>query len=132
MIWGDTSGSRDDSEIANNLANIAGMLEDLRPARLTVLWCDASIDYIDEITDMSDLVNIQARGTSGGGGTSQDPVFKWIAEQTDEPDLYIGFTDGAVSFPEHAPRFPVIWASSTNKAYPWGTVVRVNAKAKRP
>lgn len=129
VVWGDTSGSRDDREIASNLAELAGMLDDVQPQRLTVLWCDAAIDYVDEITDPMDLAHIQARGTSGGGGTSVDPVMDWINEQGDTPDLFIGFTDGYVSFPPREPRFPVIWASSTkNVAYPWGQVVHVNQK----
>lgn len=126
VVWGDTSGSRSDQELASNMAELAGILDDVQPQRLTVLWCDAAIDYIDEIDDPMDLANIQARGTKGGGGTSMQPVLDWIDEQGDTPDLYIGFTDGFVSFPEKEPRFPVIWASSTDQPYPFGQVVRVN------
>jgi predicted metal-dependent peptidase len=132
VIWGDTSGSRSDKELASNMAELAGMMEDVNPARLTVLWCDASIDYIDEIKDPSDLAHIQARGTAGGGGTSQEPVFDWIAQQDEQPDLYIGFTDGYVSFPASPPKYPVIWASSTDQPYPFGQVVRVNKGPVQP
>lgn len=132
VIWGDTSGSRGNDEIASNMAELAGILEDVNPARLTVLWCDAQIDFIDEIKDPADLAHIQARGVSGGGGTSQEPVFDWIAQQPDQPDLYIGFTDGFVDFPPTAPKYPVIWASSTDKAYPFGQVVRVNKRPTQP
>ncbi len=132
VIWGDTSGSRSDKEITNNVANIAGMIEDVNPQRLTVLWCDAKIDYIDELMDGTDLAALHARGVGGGGGTSMVPVFDWISKQIDQPDLFIGFTDGEVSFPASAPRFPVIWASSTDKEYPFGEVVRVNRKPVRP
>jgi predicted metal-dependent peptidase len=128
VLWGDTSGSRNDKEIASNVAELAGMLADVNPERLTVIWCDAEIDYIDEIEDPMDLEKIVARGTAGGGGTSQAPVFDWIAKQMDVPDLYIGFTDGFVDFPEREPRYPVIWASSTDQSYPWGQVVRVNKR----
>jgi len=131
VIWGDTSGSRGDNEIASNMAELAGIMEDVNPARLTVLWCDANVDYVDEITDISDLAHIQARGVSGGGGTSQHPVFDWIANQMDKPDMYIGFTDGYVDFPKE-PAFPVIWASSTDKPYPYGQVVRVNKRTQQP
>jgi predicted metal-dependent peptidase len=131
VVWGDTSGSRNDAELTSNMAELAGILDDVHPARLTVIWCDAAIDYIDEIEDPADLAHIRSRGTAGGGGTSVDPVMKWIDDNAETPDLFIGFTDGYVSFPGREPRFPVIWASSTDTAYPWGQVVRVN-KVVRP
>lgn len=126
VMWGDTSGSRSDAEIASNMAELAGIMEAVNPQRMTILWCDAEIDYVDEIIDPSDLANIQARGTAGGGGTSMQPVLDWIAEQPDTPELFIGFTDGYVSFPDRELPYPTIWASSTDKAYPFGQVVRVN------
>ena len=100
VVWGDTSGSRGDDEIASNLAELAGILDDVTPQRITVIWCDAAIDYIDEVTEAGDLAHIKARGTAGGGGTSVQPVMDWINEQNmDTPDLFIGFTDGYVTFP---------------------------------
>lgn len=130
VIWGDTSGSRGDDEIASNIAELAGMIEDVNPARLTVLWCDASIHYVDEIADAADLAHIQARGVKGGGGTSVHPVFAWMEENGEKPDLFIGFTDGYVDFPPE-PRCPVVWASSTDHQYPYGEVVRVNKRGAR-
>lgn len=133
VVWGDTSGSRSDAELASNMSELAGIMEAVNPARLTVLWCDAAVDFIDEIEDPVDLAKIQSRGTGGGGGTSYKPVSEWIAAQgPDVPDLFIGFTDGYVSFPKRAPKFPVIWASSTDKEYPFGQVVRVNKIARTP
>jgi predicted metal-dependent peptidase len=131
VIWGDTSGSRGDAEISSNLAELAGIIEDVNPARLTVLWCDAEIGYVDEVTDPADLAAIKSRGVSGGGGTSQAPVFAWIKDQMETPDLFIGFTDGYVDFPKEPP-YPVIWASSTDHVYPYGQVVRVNKKHAQP
>lgn len=131
VMWGDTSGSRSDAEVASNMAELAGIMEEVNPQRLTVIWCDAEINYVDEITDPIDLDKIRARGTGGGGGTDLDPVMGWIRNNGEgEPDLFIGFTDGYVGFPEHEPKFPVIWASSTDVKYPWGQVVRVNKKKR--
>lgn len=133
VVWGDTSGSRSDVELGSNMAELAGIMEAVNPARLTVLWCDAEVSFIDELEDPVDLAKVQARGTGGGGGTSYKPVSDWIAAQgPDMPDLFIGFTDGYVSFPKRAPKFPVIWASSTDKTYPFGQVVRVNKIARQP
>ena len=126
VIWGDTSGSRSEQEITSSIAELHGILEDVNPKRLTVIWCDAAIGFIDEIYDAADLEKIKSRGTAGGGGTSMNPVLQWIDDQMGTPELFIGFTDGAVTFPEREPRYPVIWASSTDCKYPFGQVVRVN------
>ena len=124
VIWGDTSGSRSDLEIASNVGEIAGIIEDVNPARITLIWCDADItkDSVIELDEASDLKGLKPMG---GGGTSVKPVFDWIAKQQGaEPDLFIGFTDGEVGFPT-PPRIPIIWASSTEATYPYGQVVRV-------
>lgn len=133
VIWGDTSGSRGDDELASNMAELAGIMESVNPQRLTVIWCDADINNIDELQDPADLGVIQARGTGGGGGTDYKPVRDWIRKNGEgDPDLFIGFTDGYVSFPKREPSYPVIWASSTDHKYPFGQVVRVNKIARNP
>lgn len=128
VVWGDTSGSRDDKELASTIGEMAGIIEDVNPARLTMLWCDAAIKNIEELSEGSDLRKLQPKG---GGGTSVQPVYNWIDRQVDRPDLFIGFTDGHVSFPKPPIGVPVIWASSTDKEYPYGQVVRVNKRGAR-
>jgi hypothetical protein len=132
VIWGDTSGSIGAKELESYLGELAGIIEDVRPKRLTVLWCDAKIHRVDEIEEAIDLYTIKSEGVGGGGGTKVTPVLDWIAEHSEEPDMFIGMTDGEVSFPRKEPTYPVIWASvSDNKAkYPWGEFVRINKKAR--
>jgi hypothetical protein len=127
VIWGDTSGSIGDAELNSYLGEMRGMLEEVHPARLTVIWCDAYIRHVDEITDMSDLENVRARGVGGRGGTSLHPVMEWIYGQRGEtPDMFIGMTDGAVSFPKEPP-FPTVWATVDATAkFPYGEVVPIN------
>jgi predicted metal-dependent peptidase len=127
-IWGDTSGSIGPDELNKYLAELGGIIEDVRPKRITVLWCDAAISHIDEISEVTDLFQIKCRGVGGGGGTEVIPVFDWIAEQMEVPDMFIGFTDGYVDFPAHRPAFDCIWASvvDEDKHFPWGEVVKIN------
>lgn len=127
VVWGDTSGSIGRAELEKYLAELGGIIEDVKPRRLTVLWCDAQIHRIDECEDATDLHRIRHAGVGGGGGTSVHPVFEWINDQLDEPEMFIGFTDGCVTFPD-VPPFPVIWASVTDHDYPYGDVVRINPK----
>jgi predicted metal-dependent peptidase len=126
VVWGDTSGSIGASELNKYLGELSGIIEDTRPRRLTVIWCDAAISHIDELEEAMDLQTIKRRGVGGGGGTSCDPVFKWIADSLEVPDMFIGFTDGYVTFPKMEPTFPVIWASVSDVKYPWGDVVRIH------
>lgn len=126
VIWGDTSGSIGNQELCKYLAELGGIIEDVRPRRLTILWCDAAIHRVDEVEEALDLQRIQYEGVGGGGGTSVEPCFEWIAQSTEVPDMFIGFTDGYVTFPTMEPSFPVIWASITDAKYPWGEVVRID------
>lgn len=126
VIWGDTSGSIGSAELNKYLGELAGIIEDVRPRRLTILWCDARIHRIDEVEEVMDLHTIKAQGVGGGGGTSVHPCFEWIDKQNEEkPDVFIGFTDGYVTFPKVAPSYHVIWAAVADTKFPWGDVVRV-------
>lgn len=125
VVWGDTSGSIGNAELTSYLGELSGIIEDVRPRRLTVIWCDAAIHRIDECEEPGDLARIKHEGVGGGGGTSVHPVMKWIDEHTEKPEVFIGFTDGYVTFPTNEPSFDVIWASVTDATYPWGEVVRI-------
>lgn len=130
VVWGDTSGSIGDKELAKNIGELAGLIDQVRPQRLTMIWCDAklydnSVVELDEGSDLRDLKPV------GGGGTNYTPVLDWIAKNNrgEQPDLFIGFTDGFVSFPKGGHPFPTIWASSTKEGevkYPFGQVVYIN------
>lgn len=126
VCWDDTSGSRSDKERASSLAELSAIISDVRPKRLTLLSGDAEVKTVSELESGEDL---KALETDGGGGTDVNPVFEWIDQQEDRPDLFIGFTDGGLEFPKDAPLYPVIWCSSTAMKYPWGEVVRVMKNA---
>ena len=131
VIWGDTSGSIGNGELDAYFGELSGIIEDVKPKRITAIWCDSKIHKVSELEDATDLQTVRAEGVGGGGGTSVHPVFEWIKDNCDEaPELFIGFTDGDVTFPKKAPRFEVIWASTTDNKYPWGDVVKINRKRK--
>jgi predicted metal-dependent peptidase len=126
VVWGDTSGSIGQGELCSYLAELGGIVEDVRPKRLTVLWCDSKIHRIDEIEEASDLQRIKHAGVGGRGGTAVIPVIDWIAAHAHEPpDMFVGFTDGYVTFPPTPPPYPVIWCSVADTKYPFGDVVRI-------
>lgn len=128
LMWMDTSGSIGEKELLDGATEVVGFLEEVNPERLTIIWNDAAISYVDEVRDRADMDAIRARGVKGGGGTDYQPVLDWIKKNPDgNPDIFIAFTDGYVTFPKKEHPFPTIWASSTDVIYPFGEVVRLNA-----
>jgi predicted metal-dependent peptidase len=122
----DTSGSVGSKELDMFMAEVSGILEDIRPKRLVMIWCDAKVHRIDECEDISDLNTIRHKGAPGGGGTSFIPVFDAINKEGLEPEALVYLTDGLGSFPNVAPSYPVIWGNIyKGSKYPWGDVVDI-------
>jgi predicted metal-dependent peptidase len=124
VVWGDTSGSIGENDLNKYLGELSGVIADLQPQRLSIVWNDARIHHIDEVDDVTDLQKIKARGVGGRGGTDITPVFDWIMTQETMPEMFIGMTDGEFTFPDK-PAFPIIWASihGDDEQYPYGEVV---------
>jgi len=122
----DTSGSIGPRELDMFMAEMAGILEDVRPKRLVIMWCDAKVHRVDEAEEASDLNAIRAKGAPGGGGTSFVPVFDRITKDGLQPEALVYLTDGLGSFPHVAPQYPVIWGNIyPNSKYPFGDVVDI-------
>ena len=126
VVAADTSGSIGETELNAFFAEVSGILEDLRPRQLFLVWCDAVVQRVDECDDPGDLNTLRFKGAPGGGGTSFIPVFEWMAENQIEPDALVYLTDGRGSFPKNHPSYPVIWGSiSDDVQYPFGEVVHI-------
>lgn len=127
VIGMDSSGSIfcDPTLIDRWLGELGGIMEDVAPKEVHVVWCDAAVKRVDTLTDPGDIAEVQRQGASGGGGTSFIPVFDYITEHDLNPDCLVYLTDGDGSFPAEAPRYAVIWGDITNspQKYPWGDVV---------
>ncbi|HLZ24536.1 MAG TPA: VWA-like domain-containing protein [Ktedonobacterales bacterium] len=122
----DTSGSCW-GMIETFLSEVSGILEDVRPRRIVVFWCDAEVGKVNEIEDSQDLAVVRAEPAPGGGGTSFVPVFDELDNLGVTPDTLVYLTDGYGTFPEKAPSYPTIWASVGLKKeqYPFGDVVEI-------
>jgi predicted metal-dependent peptidase len=126
----DTSGSIGQLELDMFFAEMSGILEDVRPKRLLVMWCDAHVHRVDEVEEASDLTALRAGKAPGGGGTSFVPVFEEIEKMGLEPDALVYLTDGMGDFPGKAPSYPVIWGNIYPASkYPFGDVVDVPKQA---
>jgi predicted metal-dependent peptidase len=128
----DTSGSiaMDPTIIDRFFAELSGILDDVRPKRLMVVWCDAKVHRVDEVEDAGDLHALRCKPVPGWGGTSFVPVFDYLAEHHITPDALVYLTDGDGSFPSAAPAYPVLWGDISKNAqkYPFGDVVECPIK----
>jgi predicted metal-dependent peptidase len=126
VIGVDTSGSIGKQEVNMFFAEMSGVLEDVHPANLWVMWCDAYVHRVDRVEDMSDLQAMYEAGVPGRGGTSFVPVFEKIKEMNIKPDALLYLTDGYGTFPSD-PGYHVLWGSIalTPEGYPFGEVVMI-------
>ena len=117
----DTSGSVDSVTLAQLLAEVQAIADELQPARVHVLSCDTRVRSIDtyergEPID-GDLI--------GGGGTRFQPAFDAIAELDEQPAAIIYLTD--LEGPDAVdPEIPTIWACTTDLIAPWGETVHID------
>jgi predicted metal-dependent peptidase len=132
VVGCDTSGSIGPKELDMFFAEMSGILEDVRPKRLVIMWCDAKVDQVNECEEAGDLNEVRSKPVPGGGGTSFIPVFEMIEEMGLIPEALVYLTDGFGSFPTESPPYPTIWGSITPKGgvtYPFGDVVQVPKQA---
>ncbi|TXH70801.1 MAG: hypothetical protein E6Q83_04605 [Thiothrix sp.] len=121
----DVSGSVSDTELQECISEINAIKGKVR-ARVTLLVCDSEIvegfplffEPWEEVTLPQTL--------AGGGTTDFRPVFEWVNQQDQQPNILIYFTDAAGIFPQHTPHYPVLWLVKGAKDVPWGLRVQLN------
>ncbi len=126
VIAVDTSGSMTGERLAEVCSEIRPVLA--RAADATLVVHDAGIQEV--VRDTGAIMQwLEAGWTRGGGGTDHRPVFDWIARSHLQPDLFVGLTDCASTYPVQPPPFPVVWvtpAAAAGVRPPWGDVVRIS------
>lgn len=121
----DTSGSIGSHELSHFMGELGGILTDLEPEMVYVMYVDDSLhnDAVLEIDDVNDLPKIQAE-SGGGGGTDMTVGFREAEERQLPIETFVVFTDGYTPYGEDT-GIPTIWAITTDKEAPWGTTVHV-------
>lgn len=119
----DTSGSMDLDEMRRGLAEILS-LRDHYTVDLVLVQTDCEVKSITEVTANE---VIDALPVKGGGGTDFRPVIEIIEHSDAEFGGLIYFTDGIGTYPEEAPRFPVLWVLTGGRQVPpWGEWCRIS------
>lgn len=121
----DVSGSIDADEFGEFVTEVDSLKSQVR-ARVTLLACDSKLTdaspWIFEAWDTCELPPTIA----GGGATDFRPVFDWVDDQDQAPDLVVYFTDAAGSFPESPPQYPTLWLVKGPRAVPFGERIQLN------
>lgn len=122
----DTSGSVGQRELDVFFGELRGILDDVRPTEVHVVWCDAKVHKVDCAEDSADVDTLKPHG---GGGTDFRPVFDWIDGSGVTPEALVYMTDGYGPFPDQAPNYPVVWGAIVKGVkYPFGDVVDIEIK----
>lgn len=116
----DTSASIDTVLLEQFAGEIVGIVEDLKPERLRVIYCDRHVHKVDEF-ERGDPIEIRAVGR---GGTDLRPPFHTVDALGVAPACFIYLTDLDGTFPDHEPAYPVLWATDNKtRTAPFGEVV---------
>ncbi|MDX1595210.1 MAG: VWA-like domain-containing protein, partial [Gammaproteobacteria bacterium] len=119
----DTSGSIDDALLRGFVAELDALKSQLN-ARVTLHACDREL-AADGPWTSEPWEGLRLPGSlAGGGGTSFEPPFAWLAASGLRPDLVVYFTDGDGTFPPHPPDCPVLWVVRGSRPVPWGLRVQ--------
>ncbi|GIV03822.1 MAG: hydrolase [Fimbriimonadales bacterium] len=110
----DTSGSISQKELTQFGNEVKGIVDEVRPSKVRVIYCDSRIAHIDEFGPDDDL-QFAARG---GGGTDFRPPFRWLEEHQIVPRALVYLTDGYGPFPEQEPDFPTLWCINNHDVTP--------------
>jgi len=125
VIAVDVSGSVGNKELNEFLSEVNSVKAQVR-AKITLLPCDSElIEGSPFIFEPWDEVTLP-KDVKGGGTTRFVPVFDWINQQDQAPDIVIYFTDACGVFPTQEPYYPTIWLIKGKQDVPWGQRVQLN------
>lgn len=119
----DCSGSVNARQLGLFDAEVRSILEGQRPERVHVLYFDTEVHKV-ETYEAGQPVQLNP---VGGGGTEFGPCFEWLDEHGIQPQILIFLTDLYGSFPQSAPAYPVLWASTGSRKAPFGEVIPMHA-----
>ena len=115
LFYVDTSGSLDDDQLAQIMAEARSIIEQFNVRVIVVYW-NTKYVYHEEFLPEDILDPDFSLDASGHGGTNFTEVWSWIDEQDDiVPEGIVFFTDIETSnWPVNDPGVPVIWAQVSN------------------
>lgn len=122
----DTSGSMSDDDLAEAVAEVAGVLRGvgIRGNRVTVIACDAAVGVTQRVARAEELEFV------GGGGTDMRVGIAAALAQAQRPDIIVVLTDGGTPWPDEPTATRVIAGligPAAPEPPPWIESVRIGA-----
>jgi predicted metal-dependent peptidase len=124
LIGFDTSGSMGQKECDQVAAELQAIVDDVSPAFVEVVYCDASVTSVQRF-DRDEPLELRPKG---GGGTRFQPVFEHAAKTGENYCGMVFFTDMEGNLAECVrPEYPVVWADigRSHPEPPFGVRVEV-------
>lgn len=119
IVCFDTSGSVSADELGLYLTSVENILKNFQKTKGILMVGDAAVHY------EGDIQKFHLKKYPGGGGTDFRPFFE-RANKKKQISLVIFFTDMFGTFPETAPKYPVLWCSTSGvDTAPFGTVIPI-------
>ena len=118
----DTSGSVDQHQLDEFLAEVRAIFFDCRPEKLILIQCDAQIHEWTEL-DPFDENQRSDEGRRRHGFLSR--VRTAGAGKYEPIAALVYLTDLMGSFPDNPPAYPVIWACNNEIQAPFGETVNI-------
>ncbi len=126
LIGVDTSGSVSGVMLDQFAADIADIVQTVRPSKVHVVYCDTRVHGADEYEPDGEPFTF--RKDVARGGTYFNPVFQWACEHQVEPRACLYLTDLEPGDSPNDPGYPVLWCVPETcrvKDWAWGEVVEV-------
>lgn len=118
----DTSGSINNEVLDAFAAELNGIIEDVRPKRIHVVYCDTKIHRSETFEPDDAPITMESPGR---GGTAFAPVWTWIEEQGLDPACTIYCTDLDSRAFGAEPPYPVLWCTTWKTEAPFGEIVKL-------
>lgn len=125
VIAVDTSGSIHQAALNAFASEVSAICSEIKPEQVTVIYCDAQVQKIQEIEPDGD---VQLK-PYGGGGTRFNPVFEEIAKWEEPPKVLLYFTDLECYDKPQEPEYPTLWVTdlAVTAQPPFGKAIRIEA-----
>lgn len=121
-VISDTSASRTDEELNQDLSEISSILRDLNPTSVHFIQCDAEVNDDTEYTRESLPLRVTYRGR---GGTRFSPAIKHVNEKHPNVQACIYLTDLECDDFGDKPNYPVIWVTTIPGEAPYGEIIQM-------
>ncbi len=117
----DTSGSISRAELEQFAGELNSILEDVKPSKVHVLYCDTRIAHTEEFGPEDFPVKLHKHG---GGGTDFTAPFDWTNANTNNPACLVYLTDGYGGCSADRPSYPTLWVCTSQVTdFPFGQVL---------